>query len=335
MTVASNMSEQLEVHNALLVAINGAVSLFNDLFKSIAPIDATCYPTSAEELQGNRNGSTSGSSSSSSSSSSTTCAKCSVDSANAAAAAASRRISLSPVISSSNSDTEDSNARTGEIDPDESVTFQRFAGSQCLQIQHLSGHLRNIRSSVRRLHILDNRVVRDNQNDAEEISEILKFQENNSFLKSKLIESKNQNALISMQLSAVKNYLVNEVNRSEKSDEMLNTKENMLVEMTAERDDYKKKFMDGITAQNSRNLHLETSNNIRNQVQDPRRNLVGLHIRKEFGQGSFYFGLVVMFLSPYYKVRSRSTVLSCPVLSCLVLSCLVLFYVALAFPIIF
>jgi hypothetical protein len=281
------MDHQLEVNNALLVAINGAVSLFNDLFKSIAPIDATCYPTAAEELQGDCN-------SSSGSSGSVRNASRSIDTANAAAVVASNRISSSSVISGSNSGTEDSIMRTEEIDSDVTITSQRFTGSQCLQIQHLSGHLSNIRSSVRRLHILHNRLVRGDRKDAEVISE-------NSFLKSKLIESRNQNALISMQLSAVKNYLVNEINRSEKSDEMLNAKENMLVEMTVERDEFKKKFLDETTSSNSRNFYAERSDYNRNQVQDPRRNLVGVHIRKEFGS-EFFFGLVVVFESPFYKV---------------------------------
>lgn len=281
------MDDQLEVNNALLVATNGAVSLFNDLFKSIAPINTTFYPTSAEEQKGNCNGSTSGSSSS------VTTASCSTDSANLPAAVATERNSLSAVIPSSNSGI-DSTVRTEEIDFNGSITSERFTGSQCLQIQHLSGHLSNIRSSVRRLHILHNRLVRGDRKDTEVISE-------NSFLKTKLIESRNQNALISMQLSAVKNYLVNEINRSEKSDEMLNAKENMLVEMTVERDDFKKKFMEKNSAQNSRNYFNERPDYARNQVQDSRRNLVGVHIRKEFGS-DFFFGLVVVFESPFYKV---------------------------------
>lgn len=291
------MDHQLEVNNALLESINGSVSLFNDLFGNVAPITLTCYADAVEDPAPISN----------------------VTSAlHSSSAQASTSFSVGQ-SSSSSSVTVDLSCKTPNSSGAniQNVPYDTFTGSQCLQIQHLSGHLSNIRSSVRRLHILHNRTIRgDKREDSETLTE-------NTFLQSKLIESRNLNALMAMQISAIKNFLVNEINRAEKADELLNLKENLLVEVTVERDEFKKKFMDQNIAWNSRSLYEEQSmySNflhrnadrfppcaLRTSIQDPRRNLVGSHIRKEF-DNEFFFGLVVLFEYPFYKVRKSFFIL--------------------------
>ena len=265
------MDHQLEVNNALLEAINGSVSLFNDLFTAIAPIDCTCFtaPVKKSSPRG------------------------SVSNANATFVAAPQ---LPHVL-------RDPAAKS--LDPSSSshvlLHAQSFTGSQCLQIQHLSGHLTNIRNSVRRLHILHNRKKRGRRNDSS-------VESDDVFLQTKLTESNNINALMSLQMSAIKNYLMNEINRSEEADRLLHEKEKDLVEMTVQRDDFRKKFNEQHSKLNTRPNRLDQiwSGSISDcDVNCARKNFVGSYIRKEFDK-EFYFGLVVLFEAPFYKVRTNS-----------------------------
>ena len=272
------MDHQLEVNNALLEAINGSVSLFNDLFTAIAPIDCTSFTTPAKE-------------------SSTVSG---VADTTSHAVHQLHNALRSPAPATNLKDSSSINHvfvdLSSTIQPIQNSHSHRFTGSQCLQIQHLSGHLSNIRNSVRRLHILHNRIKRGNRNDDKAVSD-------NVFLQTKLTESNNLNALMSMQMSAIKNYLVNEINRSEEADKLLHEKENALVEMTVQRDDFRKKSIE----QNLKSIaglgcadknHL---NSDQHDVSGVRKNLVGVYIRKEFDK-EFYFGLVVLFRAPFYKV---------------------------------
>lgn len=267
------MDHQLEVNNALLEAINGSVSLFNDLFTAIAPIDCTCFAAPAKK----------------------SFPRGSVSNANAAFVAAPQ---LPHVL-------RDSDPAAESLDTSSSshvlLHAQSFTGSQCLQIQHLSGHLTNIRNSVRRLHILHNRKKRGRRNDSSVESDEV-------FLQTKLTESNNINALMSLQMSAIKNYLMNEINRSEEADRLLHEKEKDLVEMTVQRDDFRKKFNEQHSKLIARPDRLDQiwSGSISDcDVNGARKNLVGSYIRKEFDK-EFYFGLVVLFEAPFFKVRTHS-----------------------------
>ena len=267
------MDHQLEVNNALLEAINGSVSLFNDLFMAIAPIDCTCFTAPVEK----------------------SFPRGSVSGANAAFIAAPQ---LPQVL-------RESDPAAESLDPSSSshvlLHAKSFTGSQCLQIQHLSGHLTNIRNSVRRLHILHNRKKRGRRSDSS-------VESDDVFLQTKLTESNNINALMSMQMSAIKNYLMNEINRSEDADRLLHEKEKDLVEMTVQRDDFRKKSNEQHSKLIARPDRLDQiwSGSISDcDVNGARKNLVGSYIRKEFDK-EFYFGLVVLFEAPFYKVRTHS-----------------------------
>ena len=285
------MDHQLEVNNALLEAINGSVSLFNDLFTTIAPIDCTCFTTPAKEC-----------STVSSVVDTTSHAGIQLPDASCSPAPAAKQKDSSSInhvfvdLSSTTQPIQDSHSH-------------RFTGSQCLQIQHLSGHLSNIGNSVRRLHILHNRKKRGNRNDDKAVSD-------NVFLQTKLTESNNLNALMSMQMSAIKNYLVNEINRSEEADKLLHEKENALVEMTVQRDDFRKKSIEqnlklaaGLDCADQNYLKSASAStsiyDIQHDVSGVRKNLVGVYIRKEFDM-EYYFGLVVLFRAPFYKVLTPS-----------------------------
>ena len=292
------MDHQLEVNDSLLDSINASITLFNDLFSAVAPIAGIDTASSSEDSSSDSRGSSSSS-------------KSSVPS-EVISARARNCLSIclipsqsSEVVNLINCDVKSKSSDSQIIsDSDRSThgnsSAAMFTGRECIQIQHLSGHLSNMKRSVRRLHILHNRKNRGNRKDFEMLTE-------NAFLQSKLNETKAANSLLSKQLSAVKNYLVNEINRAEKSDKKLHETENALVDMTVERDENKKKFMDQNIAWNSKTYYsANSSNNFENQqIQDPRRNLVGVHIRKEFDR-EFYFGLVVLFEFPFYKVTSAT-----------------------------
>ena len=295
------MDHQLEVNDSLLDSIDASISLFNDLFSAVAPIASidTAFVSDNALSEGP------------SSSSSKSCVPPEV-----VAARAKKCLNIALLSSSEASNLSSSDPKLNDCMSDMSnhgrPSAAIFTGRQCIQIQHISGHLSNMKRSVRRLLILHNRKNRGNRKDFEMLTE-------NAFLQSKLNESKAANSLLSKQLSAVKNYLVNEINRAEKSEEKLHEIENVLVDMTVERDEYKKKFMDQNIAWNSGTYHSENSQNRSNlnrnndgisayemqnqQLQDSRRNLVGVYIRKEFNR-EFYFGLVVLFEFPFYKVTS-------------------------------
>ena len=292
------MDHQLEVNDALLDSINASISLFNDLFGAVAPIAGIDTAAISDDTSSESRGSSSSSKSS---------VPPEVISARARNCLNIALIPSSEVINLSN-DAKSANFisnRSNHGSSSASSSAAIFTGRECIQIQHLSGHLSNMKRSVRRLHILHNRKNRGNRKDFEMLTE-------NAFLQSKLNESKASNSLLSKQLSAVKNYLVNEINRAEKSEKKLHEIENALVDMTVERDENKKKFLDQNIAWNSRTYYSDLPSNNSSvygtenqQIQDPRRNLVGVHIRKEFDR-EFFFGLVVLFEFPFYKVISAN-----------------------------
>ena len=269
------MDHQLEVNDALLDSINASISLFNDLFSGVAPIAGIDTAAISDDTSSESHGS---SSSSKSSVPPEVISARARNCLNIALIPSSEVTNLSNDVKSANCISNRSNHGSS------SASSAKFTGRECIQIQHLSGHLSNMKRSVRRIHILHNRKNRGNRKDFEMLTE-------NAFLQSKLTESKASNSLLSKQLSAIKNYLVNEINRAEESDKKLHEIENALVDMTVERDENKKKYMDQNIAWNSRTYYSEIPSNnssthgIENQkVQDTRRNLVGVHIRKEFGR---------------------------------------------------
>lgn len=177
------------------------------------------------------------------------------------------------------------------------IPFKLLSDRQCHLIKQFSGHLSSARSAL--------------------VNTSAGTQSN--------IQATNNETLLMKKVNCLRDYLVNELNRSEEAEQQLKKKEEELVIITAERDKLQKKLASAAYA--SSNSGSNTSNrSIANVVGSSVKSLhgdrldskpesyVNSYIRKPFGN-AFFFGLVANYDSKhaYFQVLSIfSTQYVCP-----------------------
>ena len=107
-------------------------------------------------------------------------------------------------------------------------------------------------------------------------------------------------------INALQDYLKNEVNRSADADKELRLKEDALVRVTAERNKFMK-FINNIQTGSSQSFNSEREKLLKSTISttavasETAESYCGSFVRKKFGT-SFYFGLIVSFRQPFFKV---------------------------------
>jgi hypothetical protein len=190
---------------------------------------------------------------------------------------------------------------------------------QSLQkLQQLSVHISSVKDAGDRLHMLfsskkestvlqGNTEMNSNENENESEKENYRLQ--NSLSDCKKNEAKNLKTI-----SALQDYLIKEINRSEDADKDWKICQNDLVQMTFERNKYMKFLTQCKTLDHGKNrtkfnneidkildLPLEAKNTSSSSEFNQEKDYTGSFVRKKFG-GIYFFGYIFCLKRPFYKV---------------------------------
>lgn len=117
-------------------------------------------------------------------------------------------------------------------------------------------------------------------------------------------------------IAALQDYLSQELTRAEELETKLQAKEMELVNVVAERDKYLKKFQQENTGSSQAHAkatssQTQLSHSLKSRVTETEvfnpQDWIGRYIRKGFGS-NYYFGIVVHFDAPYFKVCDKVAV---------------------------
>ena len=193
--------------------------------------------------------------------------------------------------------------------PDPKISPDLLTRSQFQKVQHLLSYLATMKVTSEKLHLLfHNKHAIDgleNDTDAEARLEIERLQ--NESTQSKKREGKQLKIIC-----ALRDYLMIEINRSEDADAQLKLAEDKLVKMTVERNKYMKVALqlqlnnvkgETLTADSNGLAFRKTAANpivFNTELPDL---YCGSFVRKKFGN-NYFFGLIVYFKQPFFKVRN-------------------------------
>ena len=200
--------------------------------------------------------------------------------------------------------------------PDPKISPDLLTRSQFQRVQHLFSYLASMKSTSEKLHLLfHNKHAIDgleNDYDAEARFEIERLQ--NESTQNKKKEGKQLKIIC-----ALRDYLMIEINRSEDADTQLKLAEDKLVKMTVERNKYMKVALQ-LQLNNMKGEVVTADSNgvvIRKTAATPvvfntemPELYCGSFVRKKFGN-NFFFGLIVYFKQPFFKVRKFYLFLCC------------------------
>lgn len=158
--------------------------------------------------------------------------------------------------------------------------------SQLDYVKRLSGLIATSKKSAE----LCKHLLMEPLNDTE--SERIRFLEN-SLRDAEKLESKQEQRVLLLQ-----EYLVHELRRAEELENKLREKESELVSAEDKIDKLNKRLSHG--DQNGNGKRLRTD--------DPTDDFIGSFVRKRFAE-SYYFGVVVKFDAPYYRVSTMKLLL--------------------------
>lgn len=193
--------DAFKARQLLLESVHGAISEYNDLFCLIAPVDH-----SVRVERGKNTGSSSSSRN---------------------AGSGNSRATATATAPDPDSDDDD----YSDAAP---LTISDLTAAQRQQVQQLSGFLTSVKHYGEVLYRLYSRNGGADTNNAIDLeTEVARLQE--AFLKQKEHEAK-----LLKQICALQNFLVNELNRSEDAEVGIKKKELELVDMTADRNNYRK-----------------------------------------------------------------------------------------------
>jgi hypothetical protein len=280
---------------SLLEDINGAIRTFNDIFADVAPIDDTFTLPFDEKAWKLMTECTSNESTSD-------------------------EDSVSPGEVGMRSSSSAAQQKQGSPNKEAVITRERLSSSHCERIKHISGYLISIKKAADFLYRLQHRLVDEdsisgNRNLSPSPDEEL------AKLRETLIQRKKHEEATQKKICALQDFLVNELNRAEAAENALKVRENELVQITEERNKYMKMVAQlqagGRVPGNGMVLKSETGGGAGQNASENATavtvvttkssqpnvvDLVGKYIRKKFGS-SFFFGLVVAFDKPFYKVK--------------------------------
>lgn len=167
-----------------------------------------------------------------------------------------------------------------------SIPRDLLSPEQCEGIKHLAGIIKEISDAAEMVRYRkgeDHSTVEEKLSNAEQT------------LAAKVKDSIRDQRII----STLQEYLVLELNRSEKLEEVLKTKESELVTVTAERN----KFQSLCERQQPPPSRSQQMNPQKAEENDP-SSLVGRFVRKKF-DGDWFFGIVKSYEYPWFKVIIR------------------------------
>lgn len=202
-------------------------------------------------------------------------------------------------IGESSSHSSDNSKNGKSINNSPNSLTHLLTSKQYQKVHHLSIHLENIKGSSNLLHRLYHR--NSNTEDIENDDDLANEDKNEiRRLQDELQKRKKDEIKTFKIISTLQNLLENEVIRNEEADEQLRTGEDSLLKMTVERNKYIK-LMTKINS-NEDNGNYSSQSTYSSSTVTQKKDYIGSHVRKKFGP-NFFFGFIVSFESPFYKVR--------------------------------
>lgn len=182
------------------------------------------------------------------------------------------------------------NNKNGQVGTSKStISRSVLTARQCESIKHLSGFLQTAKEATDMIrYYKEEKVLND-------------LEKKVMFLDSMIDEKNRAEKRDAKRISAVREYLIKELNRSDSLEKMLQIKESELVLITAEKSKLEKILQ--------KNSHPELENNFQ-KVPDIKdivpKDMIGRFVRKPFGKDHF-FGIVSSFSAPFFKIVYEDT----------------------------
>lgn len=201
-------------------------------------------------------------------------------------------------------------------DPDPKISPDLLTRSQFQKVQHIFSYLATMKSTSEKLHLLfHNKYAIDELGDDADAEAKLE----NERLQNEATQNKKREGKQLKVISALRDYLMIEINRSEDADTQLKLAEDKLVKMTVERNKYMKVALQ-LQINNMKGETLTADGNglvFRKTAATPvvfntetPELYCGSFVRKKFGN-NYFFGLIVYFRQPFFKVRKYLKSLYC------------------------
>lgn len=200
--------------------------------------------------------------------------------------------------------------RDGKTSLGTKIPTDSLTRDQCQKVQHLFTYFEKMKSCSDRLQLLfEYGTARSKTGSSDDFDlDMDDIKREVTLLQNEVIERKRSEQKHLQTICALRNYLMIEINRAEDADMGLKSAEENLVKMTVERNNYKQMAQKMLetgkqgpkSGGSEKGQVVQKSSVINSEMPEL---YVGTFVRKKFGVHHF-FGLIVQFNHPFFKVRS-------------------------------